>query len=128
MQVRNNVCFANRSIRYMAVLANPKGAIGVMLAFFLFTLMCAWSATNLSNEFSPSEIVPDDSYTKAYFSAASKLGLFWDSSIPYDVIFKVRETQILLRVNVILHTVAMAILLAMPSNTILSRSKYTKVL
>jgi hypothetical protein len=69
--------------------------------------------------------VPDDSYTKAYFSAASKLGLFWDSSIPYDVIFKVRETQILLRVNVILHTVAMAILLEMPNNTILSRSKYT---
>jgi hypothetical protein len=73
----------------MAVLSNPKGATGIMLAFFLFTLMCAWCATKLSNEFSPSEIVPDDSYTKDYFSAASKLGLFWDSSIRYNIIFKV---------------------------------------
>lgn len=70
-------------------MTSPKGAVSVMLAFVVFTLMCAWFSTMLGNEFNTSEIVPDDSYTKAYFTAADKLGLFWDSSFRYNVIFKV---------------------------------------
>ena len=75
--------------RYMAVVASPAGTVVVLLAFVCFTALCAVFATQLGNDFQPSEIVPDDSYTKEYFAAASKLELFWDSSIPYNVIFKV---------------------------------------
>ena len=76
-------------IRYIAVVTSPGGVTGIVLTFFLFTCMCSWFSSKLGNDFQPSEIVPDNSYARVYYAAATKLDLYWDTTIPYKVLFKV---------------------------------------
>ena len=90
-------------IRYIAVVTSPKGTIGIMLTFFFFTCMCAWFATMLGNDFPPSEIVPDESYARDYYAAAIKLDLYWDTTIPYKVLFKVILEQCWITISVPIH-------------------------
>mmetsp|Transcript_54018 Transcript_54018/g.69363 ORF Transcript_54018/g.69363 Transcript_54018/m.69363 type:complete len:930 (+) Transcript_54018:98-2887(+) len=74
--------------KYVNAITSKPGITVIFLMYFGLVAWSGWALTNLTEDFDVSTVVPDDSYTREYFTESQKVGLFWDSYIPYRVYFK----------------------------------------